>query len=54
MFSVKSIDAISTGYYGYDTRAAFTAFEENNGLTPDGYASTNELRLLFSSDIKRA
>ena len=48
------LDAISTGYYGYDTRAAFTAFEENNGLTPDGYASTNELRLLFSSDIKRA
>ena len=46
--------AVSTGYFGNTTSECFAAFEENNGLTVDGYASTEDLRLLFSSNAKMA
>ena len=43
-----------TGYYGEVTLKAFNAFEKNNGLDQDGYASPEDLTLLFSADVKAA
>lgn len=36
------------------TVMAVIAFESANGLTIDGYASTSDLRLMFSSDARPA
>ncbi len=44
----------ATGYYGDMTVMAVIAFESANGLTIDGYASTSDLRLMFSSDARPA
>ncbi|MBQ8132941.1 MAG: ABC transporter substrate-binding protein [Clostridia bacterium] len=43
-----------TGYFGEISAAAFKAFEKNNGLDVDGFASTEDLRLLFSDKVKAA
>ena len=40
----------STGYFGSVTAEAFARFEAANGIEADGYASTADLRLLFSAD----
>ena len=44
----------ATGYFGNVTVSAVTAFESANGLNVDGYLSTDDLRLMFSSDAKRS
>lgn len=43
-----------TGYFGEQTAAAFKAFQKNNGLDSDGYASPEALTILFSADVKPA
>ncbi len=43
-----------TDYFGEQTAKAFKAFQKNNGLSTDGYASPEALRLLFSADVKPA
>ena len=43
-----------TDYFGEQTSVAFKAFQKNNGLSTDGYASPEALRLLFSADVKPA
>ena len=44
------LDSEPTGYYGPATQEAVLQFEAANGLDPDGYADTVDLRLLFSAD----
>lgn len=44
----------ATGYFGNVTVSAVIAFENANGLNVDGYLSNSDLRLMFSSDAKRA
>ena len=39
-----------TGYFGSVTAEAFARFEAANGLDADGYASADDLRLLFSAN----
>lgn len=41
-----------TGYFGELSSEAFKAFEKANNLEEDGYASTEDLKLLFSADVK--
>ena len=43
-----------TNYFGEQTAKAFKAYQKNNGLSADGYASPEALRLLFSADVKPA
>lgn len=43
-----------TGYFGEVSQDAVRKFEKENGLEEDGYLSTEELRLMFSSDVKPA
>ena len=43
-----------TDYYGEQTAAAFELFQKNNGLDQNGYASSEDLKLLFSADVKPA
>lgn len=43
-----------TNYFGEMTQKAFMAFQKNNGLDDDGYASPEALKLLFSDKVKRA
>lgn len=43
-----------TNYYGALTAEAFMAFEENNNLEADGYATAEDLRLLFSDKVNAA
>ena len=47
-------DTEPTGYYGDLSQEAFRAFEKANQLEEDGYASTEDLRLLFSANVKPA
>ena len=41
-----------TGYFGELSSDAFKAFEKANNLEEDGYASTDDLKLLFSENVK--
>ena len=43
-----------TGYFGEISSKAFKAFEKANGLDQDGYASPQDLELLFSDKVKAA
>ena len=43
-----------TGYFGEQSVNSFIAFETANGLPADGTASAEDLRLLFSGDVKPA
>ena len=47
-------DAEITGYYGDLSQEAVRLFEQNNNLDADGYASTEDLKLLFSANVKPA
>ncbi|MBQ8556124.1 MAG: peptidoglycan-binding protein [Clostridia bacterium] len=42
------------GVYGSGTRKAVLAFQANNGLTQDSIAGSKTLKLLYSSDAKKA
>ena len=44
----------TTNYFGDYTKSCFEAFEEANGLEVNGYASNEDLKLLFSAKAKRA
>lgn len=48
------MDEDATGYYGNVTEESIRKFEENNGITVDGIADSNDLKLLFSADVKTA
>ena len=48
------MDEDATGYYGNVTEEAVRKFEENNDITVDGIADNNDLKLLFSADVKAA
>ena len=54
LMALGYFDAEPTGYYGDFSEEAFRDFESANGLEIDGYASTEDLRLLFSADVKPA
>ncbi len=43
-----------TNYFGEQTAKAFKAYQKNNGMTADGFASYEALKLLFSADVKPA
>ena len=43
-----------TGYFGEATEAAYKAFQEAAGLTPDGLAGKDERKLLYSDDAPSA
>ncbi len=43
-----------TGYFGEVSLKAFKDFEKANGLDQDGFASSEDLTLLFSADAKAA
>ena len=43
-----------TNYFGEQTAKAFKAFQKNNGMSADGFASYEALKLLFSADVKPA
>ena len=43
-----------TNYFGEQTAKAFKAFQKNNGMSEDGFASYEALKLLFSADVKPA
>ncbi len=45
---------VATGYFGELSAEAFRKFEEANSLDVDGYASNEDLVLLFSADVRPA
>ncbi len=43
-----------TGFFGEKSEEAYKAFQKENGLRDDGKVKTDELKLLFSADVKPA
>lgn len=52
LINLGFMDEDATGYYGDVTVAAIKSFEEKNNITVDGIADNNDLKLLFSADVK--